>query len=154
MYLPVGNLARALMGVFKNQKLVAKYTGVPIKFIQGIWHVYLALTSNRLSVCPDKLMSKYLELKRIWQRVIPWYPFTPSVHRIRHIPLMIKLLHEKAPTLRIGMMSEEAGESVNKFLKASVTSVVEFEWIVIRFLPIISCGAKIVHSKYYKLLKV
>ena len=45
------------------------------------------------------------------------------------------------------MMSEEAGESVNKFLKASVTSVVKFEvaeLIDIRFLPIISCGAKVV----------
>ena len=93
----------------------------------GIWHIYLALSSNSLSVCPDKLMAKYVELKRIWKRVIPWYPFTPSIHRIRHIPLMIKLLHKRAPTLRIGMMTEEAGESVNKFLKASVTSVVEFQ---------------------------
>ena len=34
-YLPLGNLARALMGVLQNQKLVARYTGVPLKFIQG-----------------------------------------------------------------------------------------------------------------------
>ena len=45
------------------------------------------------------------------------------------------------------MMSEEAGESVNKFLKASVTSVVKFqvaELIDIRFLPMILCRAKVV----------
>ena len=78
------------MGVPKNQKLVAKKTGVPIKFIQAIWHIYLALTSTSLKICPDKLMAKYVELKRIWKQAIPWYPFTPSIHRIRHIPLMIR----------------------------------------------------------------
>ena len=52
------------------------------------------------------------------------------------------------------MMSEEAGESVNKFLKASVTSVVKFqvaELIDIRFLPMILCRAKVVIPSIIKL---
>ena len=44
-------------------------------------------------------------------RAIKWYPFNPSIHRIFHVPLMIKILRERAPTITIGMLSEEAGES-------------------------------------------
>lgn len=59
-------MARALLG--KNAKFLAKHTGVPLKFLTGMWHIYLALTSNRLHICPDKLMAKYLEVKRIFRR--------------------------------------------------------------------------------------
>ena len=109
-------MARALLG--KHPRLVAKHTGVPLKFLQGIWTLYLALTSNHLTIDPDKLMAKYLEVKRIWHKAIPWYPLNPSVHRIFHIPQMIRILKPIAPTIRIGMLSEEAHESVNKVLKA------------------------------------
>ena len=62
----LGNMARALLG--KNARFLAKHTGVPLKFLTGIWDIYLALTSNRLQICPDKLMAKYLEIKRIFRR--------------------------------------------------------------------------------------
>ena len=113
-------MARALLG--KHPRLVAKHTGVPLKFLQGIWTLYLALTSNHLTIDPDKLMSKYLEVKRIWHKAIPWYPLNPSIHRIFHVPLMIRILQETAPTITIGMLSEEAHESVNKVVKAYQTA--------------------------------
>ena len=113
-------MARALLG--KHPRLVAKHTGVPLKFLQGIWTLYLALTSNHLIIDPDKLMAKYLQVKRIWHRAFPWYPLNPSVHRIFHVPLMIRILKQTAPTITIGMLSEEAHESVNKVVKAYQTA--------------------------------
>ena len=108
-------MARTILG--KHAHLLAQETGVPLRAIQGFFNIYIALVSD-LDIDPDKLKEKYLEMKRIWRRTIKFWPFPPSIHRIYHISLVIRCLRKIAPTLRIGLMGEEAGEAANKILKA------------------------------------
>jgi hypothetical protein len=79
----------------------------------------LAMTARCIDIDVDKYEALCKRVRQLWRRHIPWYPMCVSTHRVlRHSPNMLRRILVRFPTLRLSHLSEESGESLNKYLKS------------------------------------
>lgn len=104
-----GNTARRF---FANISVVAKITGVNEELLKR-FHVILQVLNSGLSINEEAFEKYCLDTARLYVKEYPWYHMPPAVHKI--------LIHGtqiiNAVDLPIGLFSEDAQESSNKFLK-------------------------------------
>ena len=112
-----GNLFRSLFR--DHADFFAEQTGFPVELINGLWNVYLAMTARCIDIDVDKYEALCKRVRQLWRQHIPWYPMCVSTHRVlRHSPNMLRRILVRFPTLRLSHLSEESGESLNKYLKS------------------------------------
>ena len=112
-----GNSFREAFRTEKNRKTMSEECDVPLNFIEGLWNIYVALTSH-LYIDP-KLFGAYCDkVLKIYFTKLKWYRMIPSVHKILvHGPELLEELMKEAPTIAPGQLSEEPSEHFNKLLK-------------------------------------
>ena len=105
-----GNTARR---AFSDEALFAEITGVSQELIRR-FRVILEALSSGFEIDTAKFHQFCSETADMYVSLYPWYPMPPSVHKILvhgHVVLQNMILP-------IGMMSEEAQESLNKYIRA------------------------------------
>ena len=107
-----GNMARRVLR--DHPDLLAEQTGVPLEFIKGIYVIWVALAS-KLPIDPEKFQSFCNNLKQIYVENVPWYPLSPTLHKVlEHGWEIISLFPESVTS---GILSEEPAEASNKDVK-------------------------------------
>ena len=90
---------------------------VPIEFIEGLWNVYVAITSHTY-IYPQAFGAYCESVLEIYFSKLNWYRMIPSVHKILvHGQELLEELEKEAPTVTPGQLSEEPSEHFNKLLK-------------------------------------
>ena len=96
---------------------MAQECDVPYDFINGLWNIYVALTSQ-LYLIPSEFGKYCKKILGIYFNDLNWYRMIPSVHKILvHGEELLEELYKVAPTIAPGQLSEEPSEHFNKFLK-------------------------------------
>ena len=95
-------MARRLYG--EHAELFSEVTGIPLKIIKGYWHLYIAIASRRLDICPKKFAALAKEIRDEWKKAFHWFPWAVSMHHWqKHVPEIMEILPS---TICIAMLSE------------------------------------------------
>lgn len=105
-----GNSSRRFFG---DPKLAADITGISYDLIYRL-KIILETISSGHAIDPEKYDKYALDTARLYIKLYPWHPMTPTMHKILvHGAAIIK--HALLP---IGQLSEEAAEARNKHFRA------------------------------------
>ena len=107
-----GNLARRVLR--DHPDLLANECNVPVEFVKGIYIIWIALAS-RLPIDPEKFQLFCNKIKKIYVDNVPWYPLSPTLHKVlEHGSEIIQLFPDSVTS---GILSEEPAEASNKDVK-------------------------------------
>ena len=102
-----GNTFRRAFKTRESRQILAEECDVPYDFINGLWNIYVALTSQ-LYINPAEFGKYCKKILGIYFSRLNWYRMIPSVHKILvHGEELLEELLRVAPTIAPGQLSEE-----------------------------------------------